>query len=112
MQRWKGKMKIDTSILISTVRHSLDKEVQSRIRVEVGNQIQMTIPPHKVGYARYGVYEVQTKGTYFYRDSFCNTLFPQGNIIAWCPWYSGWDTRIIDRDHFQAQVEKKQSKKS
>lgn len=103
---------IDTTILLSTIRRSLDKEVQSWIEVEVGNQIQMAIPPHKVGYARYGVYEVQAKGDYVYRDRSCNTLFPQRNIIAWCPWYSGWDTKIIDRDHFQDQAEKKQSKKS
>jgi hypothetical protein len=103
---------IDTTILLSTIRRSLDREVQSWIEVEVGNQIQMTIPPHKVGYARYGVYEVQAKGDYFYRDSSCHALFPQGGIVVWCPWYSGWDTKIIDRDHFQEQKGEKQSEKS
>lgn len=103
---------IDTTILVSTIRHSLDKEVQSRIKVEVGNQIQMIIPPHKIGYARYGVYEVQAKGNYFYKDAFCNTLFPQDNITVWCPWYTGWDTKILGRDQAQKQSDTKRHKKN
>lgn len=97
-----------TSVILGAVTFSTSKAVVHSITTTSGNTVSFIVPAHKVAHAEYGVYEVEARGHYYYRDQFCATpfLLDWGEITSWCPWYAGWHTWVTSLGEESAPGEK------
>ena len=87
---------VSTSLIVATVTHATSKAVVNAITTTSGNSVSFIVPSHMVAHAEYGVYELEVRGHYYYRDQFCGIpfLLDGGEVTSWCPWYAGWHTWV------------------
>lgn len=82
-------------ILASVTKHT-GLLVFKELELNVENEVSFDIPPHKTGYTQFDVHEVEVQGNYYYQDRACNLRYVHNNLISYCPWYAGWDTKLLD----------------
>ena len=91
---------VSMNLVVASVTRTFGKAVVRAITITSGNTVTFPVPPHKVAHAEYGVFEIEVRGHYYYRDQFCNVsfLFDGGQVTSWCPWYAGWHTWLSGPD--------------
>ena len=87
-----AEVSVNANVIIGSVQAKTGLSVTTSITATVGNQVQMTVPPHKAGYAAYGVFRVETTGHYYFRFMNCVIGTDDGYITTYSPWYVGWNT--------------------
>lgn len=92
----RGLLLVNTSLIAASVTRATSRAVVNAITTTAGNTVSFIVPAHKVAHAEYGVYELEVRGHYYYRDQFCGIpfLLDGGEVTSWCPWYAGWHTWV------------------
>jgi hypothetical protein len=76
------------SVILEGVKLDLGITVYASLTVTLGLTAHVTLPPHSVRYARFGVFRELTNGTYYIFKTDCTTTsFSAG---AYSPYYIGY----------------------
>jgi hypothetical protein len=81
---------LNGNVVVAGAEAKVGYDLSVALTAELGNTTQLRTPPKKTGNGDYGVYRIQTSGTYYKVTGQCTvTPYP---TTAWSPWRVGWHT--------------------
>ncbi|WP_104817844.1 hypothetical protein [Kitasatospora sp. MMS16-BH015] len=80
----------DAGIVLARASASTGVSLSASLTASLGNSTTVTTSPGRTAYATYGVWRLQTYGTYHVNREDCSSTAT--GLTAFSPWYVGWNT--------------------
>lgn len=84
-----GSLSVSVKYMIVQIEGKYDVSLSSSISVTQSNSASVITPPHKITYAKYGVYRLRNQGKSYHVYSNCSTT-TASTVTSYTPHHIGW----------------------
>ncbi|QKW23974.1 hypothetical protein HUT16_37210 [Kitasatospora sp. NA04385] len=87
-----ASMSVSIGTIIADASATVGVSLSTSLTASLGNSTTVTASPGQTAHATYGVWRLQTYGTYHVIREDCSSSV--GGVTAYSPWYVGWNTWV------------------